>query len=164
VVYAYAADDFLRDGNGKQLVLNFNEALRELTVRNDGRAYGNGSEAALRQAIATGIYQDGDLALPPKELLHGYDVRGNITRRGQKVFAFLKAGTLPKIADTIANGFGDQLWAASGSEPPFNTSSVCHVRLTDGDHGWTYKGSYRSGVPLRLYRSPKQAPALTLRG
>lgn len=67
VVHAYAAEDFLRDVKGRQLILSFDEAVKELNKRN-GRSYCNGTDRAVEQAIIDGTYQDGDLVLPSKEL------------------------------------------------------------------------------------------------
>ncbi len=160
VVQAYADDDFLRDDTGEQLVLTFNEAVTELAKRNDGRAYGDGTERSLRQAIKSGVYRDGDRVLPPKELLHGRDARGNTVCPVQNVFELMKAGKLPKIAAAVETGRGDERWAVSGSEPSVYTSSVYHVSLTDGDYGWNTKGYLRSAVvPVRLYRNPASSAA-----
>jgi hypothetical protein len=152
---AYAAPDFLRDANGKQLVLNFNEAHEELTRRNDGRSYGNGSEKALRQAIDGDTYCDGDLVLTPKELLNGRDVDGNTVRAGENVYELLDKPAFNKVKATLSNG-KDDLWAVSSSEHPDYTSGVYHVSLSSGYANWLIKANYRSGVvPVRLYRQPQ---------
>ncbi len=160
VVYAYADEDFLRDGKGKPLVLTFNEAVKELAKRNEGRSYGDGTESALRQAIESGAYRDGDRVLPPKELLHGCDARGNVTRETENIFALLKAGKLPKIAAAVESRKGDECWAVSGSEHSGKASHVYYVRLTVGASVWGLKDGPRSAVvPVRLYRNPSLSAA-----
>ena len=155
-VHAYAANDFLRDAKGKQLLLNFAEATKEFANRNGGRRYGDGSEANIRQAIAQGHYHDGDLVLPSKELLHGRDENENTTRPDANIFALMSKGALPKVAAVAQNGKGDQRWALSGSEHLGFPSFVCHVRLADGGDGWDRKAGSRSGVvPVRLYRQSR---------
>ena len=158
---AYAAPDFLRDETGRQLVLNFDEARDELTRRNGGKAYGDGTEMALCQAIENNTYRDGDLVLPPQELLSGRNVdEGDRVRAGENVYDLLDKPALNKVKATISNGEGAQCWALSGSEHPDDTLIVSHVRLTDGDDNWFRKDGSRSGVvPVRLYK-----PAHTLGG
>ena len=149
---AYAALDFLRDGNGKQLLLNFFEANAELTLRNEGRSYGNGSAKALRQAIRTGAYRDGDLVLPPKELLNGKDANDDKVRPGENIYDLLGKPVFNTTRKRISNGKDDR-WVVSSSERPSNPSRVDHVSLSSGDDGWSYKHGYRSGVvPLRFFK------------
>ena len=155
---AYAADDFLRDGNGEQKVLNFNEACAELTLRNGGRSYGNGTEEALRQAIKTGAYRDGDLVLPPKVLLNGRNSDGDKTRPGENVTDLLNQPAFNKIRETISNGSDDGCWAVSSSEHPVKSSGVGHVRLAGGYDYWTSRHGGESGVvPVRFY-TPAHTP------
>ena len=154
-VHAYAADDCLRDAKGNQLVMNFNEATKEFANRNDGRRYGDGSEANIRQAIAQGTYQEGDLILPPKALLNGYDVQGNHTHPVGNIYTLMNNGHLPKVAAAVRNGEGDQKWAISGSEHPVNASRVYHASLTYGGGHWINKVCLRSAVvPVRFFRQP----------
>ena len=155
VVHAYAADDFLRDAKGDQLLLTFNEACEEFATRNGGRRYGDGSEANIRQAITQGHYQDGDLILPPKSLLNGYDVQGNHTHPVGNIYTLMNNGHLPKVAAAVRNGEGDQKWAISGSEHPVNASRVYHASLTYGGGHWINKVCLRSAVvPVRFFRQP----------
>ena len=154
---AYAADDFLRDGNGEQKVLNFNEACAELTLRNEGRSYGNGSAKALRQAIRTGAYRDGDLVLPPKQLLNGRNSDGDKVRPGENVTDLLNQPAFSTIRETISNGKDDG-WAVSSSERPSNPSRVDHVSLSGGDDGWGTKNGHRSGVLLVRFYKLAQTP------
>lgn len=153
---AYFEPDFLRDESGRQLLLNFNEAGEELAKRNGGRRYGNGSENAVRKAIASGEYKDGDLILAPREFLSGRDARGNMVRSGNLV-GLLQAGkkSLQRIADTIRairSASNNGRWSISGTEDPGHPPLVYHTRLTDGDYGQFPKDVTRSGVvPLRLF-------------
>ena len=151
---AYAADDVLRDKNGKQLLLTFNEAHVELTRRNGGWQAGNGTEAALLREIAKGGKDiEGKLVLPPLELLNGRNGDGTKVCPGENIFDLLDKPALSKVKATISNGKDDD-WAVSSSEHPVHTSAVCHVRLSDGGDGWGTKPSFRSGVvPVRLYPS-----------
>jgi hypothetical protein len=162
VVHAYVAEDLLRNGNGRPLSLNFRGAVRELSERN-GRSYGNGTDRATKQAIVDGTYQDGDLVLPSKELLHGRDVMSETTRPGQNICAVLKADKLPKIAAAIT-GNDDQLWAVTGSEHPYDTSLVCRVSLTGKGGAWSDK-HYSSSVvvPVRYFRSLPQGEGPSLK-
>ena len=162
----YTADDFLRDGSGRQLVLNFDEARDELTRHNGGRAYGDGTEKALRQAIENGSYRDGDLVLPPKELLVGKDVYGDKVRPDENIFDLLDAPSLSKIKSTVINGSGARKWALSSSSsdpqhpdvPPY----MYLAKLWDGGGYWLSRGYCRAAVvPVRLYRGALEAPTLT---
>ena len=158
-VEVYSADDFLRDKSGKQLVLTFHEAVEELTSRNHGRRYGNGTEAALRQALREGKYQDGDLVLAPREILNGYDYRDQHIRPGNNVCDLLRTSpAFEKLFNTVKNRSGDGRWSVSGSVSP-GGSGVWAVRLTDGAAHWDGKGSARSGVvPVRLFSRANSQP------
>ena len=72
------------------MILTFNEAVKELTGRNSGRRYGNGTQAALRQALREGKYQDGDQVLAPMEILNGRNAYGNTVRPGKNVVELMK--------------------------------------------------------------------------
>lgn len=163
-VAIYSADDFLRDKPGRQLVLTFNEAVKELTSRNDGRRYGNGTEAALRQALREGKYQDGDLVLAPREILNGYNAKGERVRPDNNVSDLLRTTTpaFEKLLIAVNSSSGDDSWNISGSESPAYSSSVRHVRLTDGFDVWGGKGNDLSGVvPARIFRGTSPQPGPT---
>lgn len=166
VVHAYAADDFLRDAKGQQLVLTFNEAVNELAKRNGGRSYGDGSDARIKYAIIVGDYTDGDLVLPSKELLHGRDVCETLVRPTQNIFDLMKSGKLPKI-DRLPR-HDDILAVVSASEHPSGhyPNLVSHVELTSGRRSfWCEKAKdYSPVVPVRHYRTLSQAPAPAIGG
>jgi hypothetical protein len=160
IVYAYATPDFLRGTvTGKPLRRTFYEAVDELTLRNGGRKYGNGTETALRKAIKDGTYQDGDLALGPLEFYNGKNVRGKSVRPGNNIYDLLrKAPAFKKILNTVNSSSRDGRWVVSGSAYPDGISRVYHARLTDGNDGWYAKDYTRSGVvPVRVFRT---APGL----
>jgi hypothetical protein len=159
IVYAYATPDFLRDTfTGKPLRRTFYEAVDELTLRNGGRKYGNGTETALRKAIKNGTYQDGDLALGPLEFYVGRNARGKSDRPGNNIYDLLRtAPAFDKILDTVNSSSGAGRWVVSGSEHP-DKPCVYHTSLTDGYVDWDYKDHRRSGViPVRVFRT---APGL----
>ena len=155
-VHAYAAEDFLRDAKGKQLLLKFNQARAEFAERNNGWEAGDSTEAAIRAEIAKGGNAfEGKLIIPPLELVNGYDVQANRTHPEGNIYTLMNAGKLPKVAEAVQNGKGDQQWALSGSERPDVTSRVYHVSLPGGDAYWYPEDGYRSAaVPVRLYRPP----------
>jgi hypothetical protein len=162
-VAIYSADDFLRDKSGKQLVLTFNDAVKELTSRNEGRRYGNGTEAALRQALREGNYRDGDLVLAPREILNGYNARGAHVRPDNNVWELLKTSAFEKLLTAVKGSPGVDRWSLSGSELPGYPSGVWHVSLTDGgDDYWGTKDGDCSGiVPVRIFRRTSFQPGPT---
>jgi len=162
-VAIYSADNFLRDRSGKQLVLTFNEAVKELTSRNDGRRYGNGTEAALRQALREGKYQDGDLVLAPMEILNSYNARGEHVRPDNNVCDLLRtAPAFEKLLNTVNGNSGGGRWSVSGSEYPGYPSDVWHVFLTGGDGVWGDRDLARSGVvPARIFSRASSQPGPT---
>jgi hypothetical protein len=159
-VEAYSAPDFLRDRSGNQLVLNFREAVKELTGRNEGRCSGNGTEASLRQALSEGQYQDGDLVVAPMEFLNGRDAYGKTVRPDNNVCDLLRTTPAFETLRNAASGSsGDDRWSVSGSEPPASTSLVSHVRLTDGVVDWYNYFNIRSGVvPARVFHRANPQP------
>jgi hypothetical protein len=81
ILYAYSDMDLLKDTSGRQMLLSWYQTRDELARRNNGRLYGDGSEAALSDALAKpagtqGAYQDGDLVMGPQVLLNGVEVNG----------------------------------------------------------------------------------------
>lgn len=155
---AYAAEDFLRDTRGKQMLLNFDKAYAALTESNNGRTYGDGTEVSLRQAIRDNLYQEGDLLLPAMEILHGMDAQGHTVRAQQNIYDLLKSGCFPKIQEAIGTGSWDHPWAMSGSEHTSFKALISYVALSDGYDDWVDKKLIRSGVvPVRLYR-PETPP------
>ena len=159
-VHAYAAEDFLRDANGNQLVMTFVKAREEFARRNFGWEAGNGTEAALRAEIAKGGNEfEGKLIIPPLELVNGYNLTDrNNPRTDGNIYALMNAGKLPKVAAAVQTGSDDQRWALSGSEHPGIPSRVYHVRLPYGANYGTSKGRTRSGaVPVRFFRQPTAA-------
>ena len=159
-VEAYSADDFMRDKSGKQLVVTFNEAVEELASRNQGRRYGNGAEAALRQALREGKYQDGDRVLAPREILNGTNSRGEHVRPASNVVELMKVSpAFEKLRNTVKISSGDAPWSVSGSETPELPSYVWHVRLMDGNDFWGTKDYILSGVvPVRLFKRASSQP------
>lgn len=154
-VHAYAADDFLRNAKGNQLVLTFNEAQKELTRRNSGWAAGIGTEAALRAEIAKGGTDfEGKLVLPPLDLLNGRDVRGNTIRPGENICALLNDNKAPKIAEELERAEADK-WAVCSLASSANFAY--HARLTDSYTESVSQYVGRSGViPVRLFRNGQQ--------
>ena len=162
-VAIYSADDFLRDKSGKQLVLTFSEAVKELTSRNGGRRYGNGTEAALRQALREGKYKDGDLVLAPMEILNGRNAYRDTVRPGSNVVELMKVSpAFEKLLNAVNSSSRGGRWSVSGSGYPGNPSSVWHGRLTDGGDDWHGKDRGRSGVvPARIFRGASPQPGPT---
>jgi hypothetical protein len=162
-VDVYAAPDFLRDASGNQLILNFSEAVKELTRRNDGRAYGNGGEADLRRDLGEGRYRYGDRVLAPMELLNGYNAGGERVRPGGNVVELLKTSqAFEKLLDAVTNASGDGRRSVSASDFSINLSCVYHVVLPDDDVDWDLKDNGRSGVvPARVFHraNPQPGPA-----
>jgi hypothetical protein len=161
IVHAYSDTDLLKDTSGKQLLLTWYEAGNELARRSAGRRYGDGTESALRQALAKppgtqGAYQDGDLVMAPKLLLNGRDIGGDKVR-AQNTFDLLSASkgdVFKNIAGTLRDtrsGLGR--WSWSCSEDRASTSGVMAVSLSDGSVDWDYEDYGRLGVlPFRFFR------------
>jgi len=166
-VAIYSADDFLRDRSGKQLVLNVKEAVNELTRRNHGRRYGNGTVAALRQALREGKYQDGDLVLAPRETLNGYDARGTHVRPDNNVYDLLRTSpAFEKLLNAVNSSSGDGRWSVSGSGHPDVSSAVWHALLKDdvadgNPSGYTTVVDRSGVVPARMFRRTSSYPGPT---
>jgi len=109
IVHAYSDTDLLRDASGKQLLLTWYQTRDELARRNNGRLYGDGTEPALRQALAKpagsqGAYQDGDLVMAPQLLLNGRDMNGKQVRAELNTAYVLrgsKGNAFNKISETL---------------------------------------------------------------
>jgi hypothetical protein len=171
IVHAYADTDFLRDASGKQLLLTWYKTRDELARRNDGRRYGDGTEAALRNALtkpssADGAYQDGDLVMGPQVLLNGRDVNGKQVRAGRNTFDLLsgsKNTAFKQISETLRDAGSDLgRWSWSCTEVRYYPYTVSTVRLPDGYDGWGGKGYGRLGVlPFRFFREPHAVKAVS---
>ena len=59
IVHAYSDTDFLRDASGRQMLLTWYAARDEFARRNDGRRYGDGTEAALSAALSKPLGTEG---------------------------------------------------------------------------------------------------------
>ncbi len=150
----YMDDDYLRGSDGKPLILNFREAVKEVTKLNGGRSYGDGSEAALCKAIHDGTYQEGDRFVSWKADLNGRNMDGDSVCP-RNLSALLKENdpAVSKIEKTLAKASGAGLWVVSGTEPRDDTSSVYHVRPRDGADLWHTKDvNIRSAVVLSRVR------------
>ena len=157
---AYAADDFLRDSSGHQLTLYFAAAVDELTLRNEGRKYG-GTVESLRRSFSEQsrrygsiAYCDGDLVMPPKELLHGMDFRGNKVRSGRNVYDLMKKNipAFKKIREAVAYGVLANRLAGASIEPIASSYASC-VNLSDGSEYPCHKFIEPLGViPVRFYK------------
>ena len=151
-MHAYVTEDFLRNHDGKKLILNFDEANKELTTQNNER-----------ESLTKTHYCDGELVLPPKELLHGKDVYGKATREAN-IYALVEAGKLPKVAEALQqeehSGEQDQFWALSSSQHPVDSSRVYHFKLAGTAIGnWSDKIEERAGVlPVRFFRNAPPTP------
>jgi hypothetical protein len=163
IVHAYSAADLLKEASGEQMLLTWYKARDEFARRNGGRRYGDGTEAALRDAVVKpagtqGAYQDGDLVMGPQELLNGFAPNGENVRKGRNTFDLLsrsKNTALNKLSKTLrdASGSDNGRWSWSCTEGRGNPFSVRAVRLPVGNVGWHSKDNYRLGVlPFRFFR------------
>jgi hypothetical protein len=169
IVHAYSDTDLLKDRFAKQLLLTWYEARDELARRNGGQRYGDGTEPALRQALAKpsgakGAYQDGDLVMVPQLLLNGKDVNGKQVR-AQNTADLLRGSnvnTFNKISETLRNaGSFYGRWSWSCTEDRDNPNNVRAVRLSDGNDDWNIKDNNRLGVlPFRFFREPHVVKAV----
>ena len=151
-VHVFVADDFLRDAEGRPLLLSFNEALIELARRNDGWTAGDGTEDALRREIIGGGAEfEGKLLLPPNGLLE------------TSIYEALTAGMLPGLAEALRSatkpGQPDhQLWALSCTRHPKGRTLIRLFMLAGGSSARCYVDSYRTSVlPVWLKRAPAVA-------
>jgi hypothetical protein len=168
IVHAYSCKDFLKDASGEQLLLTWYEASAELSRRNNGRRYGNGTEAALSDALAKpsgakGAYGNGDLVIAPEVLLNGQDADGNKIR-SQNTYDLSRSNgdVFQDISRTLSSGFPIGRWSWSCSEARDDTSHVMAVRLSDGLDDWLTKDYGRLGVlPFRIFREPHAVRAVS---
>jgi hypothetical protein len=170
IVHSYSDTDLLKDASGKQLLLTWYEAGDELARRNNGRRYGDGTELALRRAVAKpagtqGAYQDGDLVLGPQEFLNGFATSGLQVRKGQNAFDLLNGSpkeAFANIAGTLRDTRSDYgRWSWSCSEGRDFSSLVRAVSLSDGFDAWHFKDYNRLGVlPFRIFREPHVVKAV----
>jgi hypothetical protein len=171
IVHAYSDPDLLKEATGEQMLLTWYDARDELARRNNGRLCGDGTERALRQAVAKpsgtqGAYQDGDLVMGPQELLNGFAPNGENVRKGRNTFDLLSGahGTeLKNISKTLKEARSDDgRWSWSCSEGRDNSSFVRAVRLSDGVDGWYTRDFIRLGVlPFRIFREIHVAKAIS---
>jgi len=167
-VYAYSDTDFLKDASGEQMLLTWYGARDELARRNGGRRYGDGTEAALGDALVEpgteGVYKDGDLVMAPLVLLNGVDRDGKKSRAAN-TFALLrgsKGDAFKSISNTLRNSSGFARWSWSCSELRDYSSHVLAVSLSAGLVDWNHKVFYRLGVlPFRIFREPHAVKAVS---
>jgi len=168
-VHAYSDTDFLRDASGEQMLLTWYAARDELARRNSGRRYGDGTEAALSNALAKppgteGTYRDGDLVMGPQVLLNGVDRDGKKSRAAN-TFALLrgsKGDAFKSISNTLRNSSGNARWSWSCSGSRDVSSYVVAVRLSDGLVDWYNVDYGRLGVlPFRIFREPHAVKAVS---
>jgi hypothetical protein len=171
IVHAYSDTDLLRDASGKQLLLTWYETRDELARRNDGRRNGDGTEAALCDALkkvpgAKGAYQDSNLVMAPQVLLNGVDRDGEKVRAQNTVdlLSRSKGNAFKQISETLRDTFGSDFgrWSWSCTEVRVYPYGVRTVRLPDGAGGWSSKETSRLGVlPFRFFRKPHAVKAVS---
>jgi hypothetical protein len=170
IVYAYSDTDLLRDASGQQMLLTWYQTRDELARRNGRRHYGNGTEAALCDALAKpsgekGAYKDGDLVMGPQVLLNGVDNEGNKVRTGRNTADLLsgsKSNAFNKIAGTLRAGSANARWSWSCTEFRVYPVSIRAVRLSGGFDDWGLRDGYRLGVlPFRFFREPHAVKAVS---
>jgi hypothetical protein len=154
IVHAYCDSDFLRDTSREQMLLNWYGARYELARRNNFRSYGDGTEPALRQALAKpsgtkGAYQDGDLVMGPRVLLTGVDEDGEkvLLRAGRNTFDLLsgsKDNAFKNILETLRDARSDGgRWSWLCTEAGGDSTYMRAVNLLDAIDGRDTKDGHR---------------------
>jgi len=152
--HAFAMPEDLKDATGKNLILTFNNAAKEVgKLRNrhghDGLYLEN--DTALDEALKNGSYR-GQWIIPPRELLHGKDVDGNsvavenlLTNKDKGAFA----GTFTLTDTSGSDGCPDWYWSLT--EHREDRGYVWGVRLSGGNDGRNHKDGGRLACrPVRL--------------
>ncbi|NDA64475.1 MAG: hypothetical protein EBX50_20970 [Chitinophagia bacterium] len=168
VIDVFVEDDFLRESSCIQSLFNFRAAVGELTRRNGGRSYGNGTDAAIRAAIKDDTYKDGDLFIPALEFITGRDAAGTELRSGNNIYALLKtAPAFRTILDTLNRSFYGGRWVLSSSVAHTTAKdfSVHQVRLINESNrkspeasGFPQVSFCSAVIPVRAFRRDS-APA-----
>ena len=120
--------DWLRDENGRQIRVLFQEAGAVLAARNEGRSYGKGLDTDISAAMKSGEYKEGDLFLPPLELLSGSNAGGE-KARANSVCALSQTEAFEKIVKLDKKDPKFQRFALSGTALE---EAICEVLLPSG--------------------------------
>jgi hypothetical protein len=141
----YAAPEDIRQDNGDNLLMTFNNAVRHVAGLQNWHGHNGGdfkNEKDVMKAVRNNPGALGSWFIPTKEMLHGRNTNGD---RVQSDNLYAHRERMPSGGEfvTINNGSGNARWYWSCTEHPDVSSIVCDVNFTDGDGDWDGKDNYK---------------------
>ena len=152
----YAAPEDIRKGNGDNLLMTFNKAVKHVAGLQNWHGHNGGNfenEKAVIQAVRNNPDALRNWFIPTREILHGQNTNGDKVQRDN---LYDHRGKMPRGSEFVTkSGSGFARWYWSCTEGRVVSSRVYVVAFSVGLGDWVYTGNLElSTRPVRAELRP----------